>query len=163
MGSPVRLGSKPSFTRSTFFCLKVVVTSLSWRMRRNTGRAYSGSCRARWSCSAVRLRLSPATSAAIPARNRAAVDVGLRDAAEAADRLLHLGGRDVLAFPAEGIADAVDEIEIAVLVLAHEIAGTEPGVALLEHVVQDFSAGLGRVGVAFEALAGLGGILEDLA
>src|SRR5262249_6591552 len=74
-----------------------------------------------------------------------------------------LGGRYVLALPAEGIADAVDEVEEGVAVAAHQIAGAEPGVALLEHVAQDFPVGLGRVGVALEALAGPRGVLHDLA
>ena len=51
-----------------------------------------------------------------------------------------LGGRDVFAFPAEGIADAIDEIEKPLLVLAHEIAGAIPGIAGEEHVAQDLLA-----------------------
>ena len=35
------------------------------------------------------------------------------------DRLGHLRGRDVLALPAEGVADTVDEVEVALLVLPH--------------------------------------------
>ena len=92
-----------------------------------------------------------------------AVDVGLQNAVEPAHRLLHLGSRHVLAFPAEGIADAVDEIEVAVLGLAHQIAGAKPHVAFFEHVVQDLSVGLHVVGVAVETLAGPRCVLHDLA
>src|SRR6516162_3231938 len=101
--------------------------------------------------------------AAVTAGNLNAVDVGLQNAVELPDHLLDLGGRDVLAFPAESVADAIDEIEVAVLVLAHQIAGAEPDVALLEHVVQDLLVGLGLAGIALEPLAGLGRILHDLA
>ena len=91
-----------------------------------------------------------------------AVDIGLVDAGKAADDLGDLGGRDVLALPAERVADAVDEIEIAVGVLAHEIAGAEPGIALLEHVAQNLRRVVGGVGIAFEPHVGFGRIGENL-
>src|SRR5207247_2546445 len=76
---------------------------------------------------------------------------------------LDFGCRDVLALPAEGVADAIDEIEIAVFVLAHQIAGSEPAVSFCEHVVQDLPVGLCLTGVALEPLARPRCILEDLA
>src|SRR5262249_20754330 len=101
--------------------------------------------------------------ATVAARNLHAVDIGLQNAVESTYCLLHLGGRDVLPFPTESIADAVDEIEIAVLVLAHQIAGSKPEIAFFEHVVQDLSVGLGVVRIALEPLAGFGRLLEDFA
>src|SRR5262249_24853366 len=68
--------------------------------------------------------------------------------------LRHLGGRHVLALPAEGVADAVDEVEEALLVLAHQVAGPDPGVALCEDVTQDSLLGFARTGVALEPAAG---------
>src|SRR6185295_11159327 len=61
------------------------------------------------------------------------------------------------------VADAVDEIEIAVLVLAHQVAGAEPDVALLEHVVQDLLVGFLLRRVALEPRAGLRRVLENFA
>src|SRR5262249_48201433 len=128
-------------------------------MRRKTRRAYSGSC-AIWSRSAVRLRLSFAT---VAAGNLNAVDICFQNAVESADGLLDFGRRDVLALPAKSVADAVDEVEIAVLVLAHQITSSEPAVAFFEHVVQDLFVGLRLAGIALEPLARLRCILEDLA
>ena len=92
-----------------------------------------------------------------------AVDVGLQNAVESPDHLLDFGGRDVLAFPAEGVPDAIDEVEVAVLILAHQIAGAEPDVAFLKRVVQDLSVGLDLARIALEPLAGPRRILHDLA
>ena len=92
-----------------------------------------------------------------------AVDIGLPHVVELSDRFLDLGGRDVLALPSEGVADAVDEIEIAVLILAHQVAGAEPDVALLEHVAQDLTVALVLAGIALESLPGGFEDLQDLA
>src|SRR5262249_21495294 len=73
----------------------------------------------------------------------------------------HLVGGDVLALPAEGVADPVDEIEVAVGVDAHQVAGGEPGVALLEDVVQDLLLGRGLVDVAGVLRAGVAADLAD--
>ena len=100
--------------------------------------------------------------AAVPARDGDAVDVGFGNAGKCGDRLGHFRSRDVLALPAEGVADAIDEIKIALLVLAQQVAGAEPHVALLEHVAQDFLLGLRLDRIAFEAVRGLGWIVEDL-
>ena len=96
--------------------------------------------------------------AAVAARHVDAVDIGVLHAVEGADRFRDLGGRDVLALPAEGVADAVDEIEIAVRVLAHQVAGAEPDVAFLEHVAQDLLLGLRLGRIALEAGRRLRGV-----
>src|SRR5471032_2171028 len=101
--------------------------------------------------------------AALTAWNLHAIDVRVLHTGEDIDRLSHFGGRHVLAFPAECIADAIDEIEISVLVLAHEIAGAEPGVALLEHVAQNLVLILAGGGVALEAVSRLRRLVDDLA
>src|SRR5260370_25684342 len=101
--------------------------------------------------------------AAGAARDADPVDVGFSDAGKLADRLLYLGGGYVLALPAKGVADPIDEIEISVRVLAHQVAGAKPAVALLEDIVQDLPVGLDLGGVAFEARARLGCILQNLA
>ena len=81
-----------------------------------------------------------------------AVDVGDLDARKAVENGRDLLRRDVLALPAEGVADAVDEVEVVVGVAAQEIAGAEPGVAGLEDVAQDLAFGFLRRRVALEAL-----------
>src|SRR6202521_2406489 len=92
-----------------------------------------------------------------------AVNDGFQNSRERGHHLGHLEGRYVLALPAKSVADPVDEIEIAALVLLHDVAGAEPGVTLLEHVAQDFLRGGGLLGVSLETAARLGRILEDLA
>src|SRR5687767_7357514 len=79
-----------------------------------------------------------------------AIDVRLLDAGENGQRLRNLGGGDVLPLPAEGVADAIDEIEVAEGVLPHEVAGPEPPVALFKDVVQDLFLRRSGVGIAFE-------------
>src|SRR5271165_7030863 len=91
--------------------------------------------------------------AAFGPRNRDSVDAGMQYAFESAELLRHLGGSHVLALPAKGVADAVDEVEEALLVLAHQVAGSHPGVARCENIVQDLLLGIGRPGVALEATA----------
>src|SRR5262245_11985543 len=95
--------------------------------------------------------------------NRDSVDAGMQDAVECAELLRQLGGRDVLALPAKGVADAVDEIEEALLVPAHQVAGPYPGVARCEDMAQDSLLGLGRTGVALEPAAGARRIVLHLA
>ena len=76
-------------------------------------------------------------SPAVCARNGHPVNVGLLDSGKSADRLRHLEGADVLALPTEGVANPIDEKEIALLVLSHQVARPEPRVSGLEHVAQD--------------------------
>src|SRR5204863_4317851 len=78
---------------------------------------------------------------AVGAGDGHAVDVGLLDSGERAQRLRHFAGRDVLALPAEGVPDAIDEVEVALVVLAHEIAGANPEVPRLEHVAEGLLLG----------------------
>src|ERR1051326_5431207 len=84
-----------------------------------------------------------------------AVGGGIDHALAFANGIVDLAGRDILALPAEGIADPVDEMEEALLVEPHQIAGAEPGVAFCEDVAQDFLLGFGLVGIALEATASL--------
>ena len=90
----------------------------------------------------------PITIAAMPARpslpgDLDAIGRGVEHALALADRVIDFAGRDILALPAEGVADPVDEMKEALLVEPHQIAGAEPGVALGEDVAQDFLFGLG--------------------
>src|SRR5262249_49287694 len=49
--------------------------------------------------------------------------------------------------------DAIDEMEKALIVEPHQVAGAEPGVALGKHIAQDLLFGLALVGIAFETAA----------
>ena len=100
--------------------------------------------------------------AAIHAGNGDTIDIGFLDTGENGQRLGDLGGCDVLTLPAVGIADPVDEIEIAERVLLHQVAGAEPRIALLKNIVQDLFGRRRLVGVTLKALAGLGRVIEDL-
>src|SRR6185312_4733484 len=101
--------------------------------------------------------------ASIVARYGDAIDVGILDAGERVAGLGNLRGRHFLALPAAGVPDAVYEIEIAAPVLAHQIAGAEPGIALGEHVVQDLVLVLAFGSVALETIARLRWVLDDAA
>src|SRR5262249_36610220 len=94
---------------------------------------------------------------------RDSVDAGMQYALESAELLRHLGGSHVLALPAKGVADAVDEVEEALLVLAHQVAGPYPGVARREAGAQDLRLCPGRRGVALEPAAGARWIVLHLA
>src|SRR5262249_37086232 len=72
-----------------------------------------------------------------------------------------LCGRYVFALPAEGIADTVDEIEIALGVTAHEIAGAEPAIACGKHIVQNLGLVIDRTGIALEPAARLRWVQEN--
>src|SRR5262249_35062960 len=89
--------------------------------------------------------------AALVTRHLHAVDIGLMNAGECADRLGDFRGRDVLTLPAEGIADAVDEIEITTNVAAQEIARAEPAIPFGEHVAKNLGLVVNRIGIALEA------------
>src|SRR6266702_2384835 len=67
--------------------------------------------------------------------------------------VVHFASRDVLALPAEGVADAVDEVHVALLVAQHQITGAEPGIALGKDVAQNLFLGLGGIRVALERCA----------
>ena len=87
-------------------------------------------------------------------RNRDSVDAGMQDAVESAKFLSHLRRSDILTLPAKRVADAVDEVEEALLVPAHQIAGPDPGISLGEDIAQDLFLGLARNGVALVSAAG---------
>src|SRR5215475_839059 len=101
--------------------------------------------------------------AAVAAGNLHSVDVGLQRVGELADGFLDFGGGDVLAFPAEGVTDAVDEGEVAGGGLAHQVAGSEPDVACLEHIAQDLPVGLALSRITLETGDRLRRVLQDLA
>src|SRR5690348_16762567 len=84
------------------------------------------------------------------AGNAHAIDIRILDTGKRGDRLRDFRRRDILALPAEGVADAVDEIEIAARVLAHQVAGAEPRIALLEHVAQHLALARLLFRIAFE-------------
>src|SRR5580704_3496211 len=77
----------------------------------------------------------------------------MQDPFECADFLRYLGGRYVFAFPAKGVPDAIDEVEEALLILAHQVAGSHPGVARREDIAQNSLLGLSRIGIALEPAA----------
>src|SRR5258708_28474777 len=83
------------------------------------------------------------------------------NARECAHHLRDLSRRSIFALPAEGIPDAVDEIEIALGIAAHEIARAEPSIAFGEHVAQDFGLVVSRIGIALEPPARLRWVLEN--
>src|SRR3954454_8428981 len=93
--------------------------------------------------------------AAVGAGDADAVGGGVDHAGEIAHGVVDLRSRDVLALPAKGVADAVDEVEEALLVEPHQIAGAEPGIALGKDIAQDLLLGLARFGVALKATAAL--------
>src|SRR5580692_10530420 len=93
------------------------------------------------------------SGAAIGALDRDAIGRGVGNAGTIQNRLVHLRRRDVLALPAEGIAEAIDEMEKAALIAPHQIAGAKPGVAPGEYVAQDLLFGFGGIGVALETTA----------
>ena len=82
------------------------------------------------------------SGAAVGARNFHAIGRGIDDTGAIGNGFVDFGGRDVLAFPAESIADPVDEMEEAGFIELHQVAGAKPGVAISDHVAQDFVLGL---------------------
>ncbi len=98
---------------------------------------------------------------AFRAGNGDAVDDGLQNSGASTEHVGHFGRRHVLALPAEGVADAVDEVEKSVVVAAHQVAGAKPGIALDEDVSQDLAFGLLAAGIAFESRRGAGVVTES--
>ena len=91
--------------------------------------------------------------AAVAARHGNTIGRGIENAGAIPDRIIDFAGCDILAFPAEGIADPIDEMEIALFVEHHQVAGPKPGIAFREHVTQNLLLGFGRIRVAVEAAA----------
>src|SRR5690606_1542082 len=52
--------------------------------------------------------------------------------------------------------------EVAILVLAHQIPGAEPAVALLHDVRENLFPGRFRIGIALETIGGLRRVVDDL-
>jgi len=73
-------------------------------------------------------------AAPVRVRDLHADDVGLGDVRMAAEDVGDFVGRYVFGFPAEGVAEAVDEVDGAVGELALHVAGEEPRVAFGEEV-----------------------------
>src|SRR6185437_11170651 len=100
------------------------------------------------------------TGAPILSRDMHTIDVRVENAGDDAQDFGDFAGGDVFAFPAESVAYAIDEIEIAVFVAAHQVAGAKPAVAFFEHVIEDLLFGIFFLRVAFEAATRL---IDDLA
>src|SRR2546427_537050 len=103
------------------------------------------------------------SDAAFRARDRHPVNDRVDHAGTGSDRLGHLGGRHILSLPPEGVADPVDEVEVALLVLSHQVARAEPGVAKLEHVAEDLFLGGFPASVTLESTAEARRVLRNLA
>src|SRR5262249_3295720 len=65
--------------------------------------------------------------------------------------VVDLRSRDIFALPAEGVANAIDEVEKALVIELHQIAGAEPGIAVSEDIAQNLLLCLAGVGIALEA------------
>src|SRR5216117_393493 len=100
--------------------------------------------------------------AAVLARHRHAVHVRLRHPGGAGEQVGDLLRGDVLALPAEGVADAIDEVVVAIGVLAQQVPGAEPGVAAREGVAHELPLARRAVGVAV-VLHGAADLAEELA
>src|SRR5690606_10816743 len=92
---------------------------------------------------------------AVMAGHGDAVGDDLADTGSVSQPLLDLGGRDVLALPSERVADPVDEIDVALAVLPHQVAGAEPAVAAHKDVAHYLFLGLSAVGIAREGVTGV--------
>src|SRR5438874_918093 len=100
--------------------------------------------------------------AAVRPRDADAIDDRVEHAWTRTKHLGDLGRRYVLTLPAERVADAIDEVEIAFGVPSHEIARPEPGVIRLEHVAEDLLLGGVDTRVTFEPRAHVHAIRQDL-
>lgn len=85
-------------------------------------------------------------------RHRNAIDDRMLHARHGRRRNLDLARRNILAFPAERIAHAIDEIDIPVRVHLHQVARAEPQIAFHKHVAQQFLLRLRFVIVAIKTL-----------
>ena len=80
--------------------------------------------------------------AAVGVRDEDAVDVRLGDLRVLAHHVADFVGGDILRVPAESVAEAVDEVDAPVGVLAVHVAGAEPHVVLGEDVAHEAFLGL---------------------
>ena len=76
-------------------------------------------------------------SSTIVARNLHAIHIDVLDSWHRSDHELDLARGHVLTLPSERVADAIDKVKIAALVLAQQITSAEPLIALLVHVMQN--------------------------
>ena len=83
------------------------------------------------------------------------IDHGVLYPGRRSDHIRHLEGGDILALPAERVADAIDEGVVPGRIDPHEITGAEPGVALREDIPQNLALGFACIGIAFEPSRGI--------
>ena len=95
-------------------------------------------------------------------RQSHAIDSGFGNPFKGCHRLRHLRGRDILALPAERIADPVDEIEISVRVPHHQVARAKPRIARREHIPQNLPLARVLFGIAFEPVRRCERIIDNL-
>src|SRR5277367_436537 len=100
---------------------------------------------------------------AFVARNRHSIDYRFSYVRKGSQLSGDFHGRYVLALPSKRIADAIDEVEEAAFVLAHQIATAIPRVSLREYVAQDLFFGGRFVRIAFEAAAPARRVFDYLA
>eukprot|EP00047_Mylnosiga_fluctuans_P014952 m.42303 g.42303 ORF g.42303 m.42303 type:complete len:421 (-) comp5715_c0_seq1:700-1962(-) len=93
--------------------------------------------------------------AAVAARHRHAVHVCLVDAGKVREALRDVVGRDVLALPAERVADAVLEVVEPLVIDHQQIARTKPQIALAKNIPQDLLLCCLLVRVAIEVPRGV--------
>src|SRR5947199_1270268 len=86
--------------------------------------------------------------AALRARDDDAVDARLAHARGGVQQVGDLLRGDVLALPPEGVAEAVDEVVVAVGVAAQEVARPEPGVACRDRIPHELRLRRLAIGVA---------------
>src|SRR5262249_28679057 len=75
------------------------------------------------------------TSTTVPSWDFNTVNIRFLDTGKSRDDLSNLGSGYVFTLPAEGIANAINEIEVAAFVLAHQVAGTKPSVSFFKYTV----------------------------
>ena len=81
---------------------------------------------------------------------RDTIDDRFRDAWTGSQHRRYFRRRHVLAFPAERVPHAIDEIVVACAVLAHQVARAKPAIPRHKDVVQHFACGGFDVRVAVE-------------
>src|ERR1700722_13905541 len=81
-----------------------------------------------------------------------AVSNGIDDARTTANHIVYLACCDIFTFPAKGVADPIDKMKIALSIYEHQIASTEPAIALGKDIAQNLIFGLANICIAFETL-----------
>jgi hypothetical protein len=75
--------------------------------------------------------------AAVRSGDRHAINGSLPDFRKRADHLRNLRRRNILAFPPEGIADAIDKIVESPGILPHQVTRPNPGIPGFEYATQN--------------------------